>query len=118
MQRPQAPGIRTRPGRRNGELVVSIPPGWELRLRRVLRELMRDTLPDPHEPGLTPQQRERRIYLRQKRIREAMCVFVSELLTADIIGREVALSTRNRFGRRTGSLREHVQAILREASGR
>jgi hypothetical protein len=50
-------------------------------------------------------------------MRDAMCRFISELVTADIIGREIALNTRNRFGRRTGSLREHVQAILREASG-
>jgi hypothetical protein len=47
-----------------------------------------------------------------------MCRFISELITADVIGREIALASRNRFGRRTGSLREHVQAILREAAGR
>jgi hypothetical protein len=116
MQRSQP--IRTRPGRRSGELIVSIPPGWELRLRRVLRELLGDTLPNPREEGLTPQQRAQRIRLRQKRVREVMCGFVSELITADIIGKEIALATRNRYGRRTGSLREHVQAILREASGR
>ena len=111
--------IRTRPGRKSGELVVTLPPGWELRLRRVLRELMGDeALPDPRERGLTPQQRQARLQQRQRRTREAMCRFVSELITADIVGREIALSTRSRFGRRTGSLREHVQAILREASGR
>jgi hypothetical protein len=110
--------IRTRPGRKSGELFVTLPPGWELRLRRVIRELMgEDSLPDPRARGLTPQQREARIQQRQKRMREAMCRFVSELITADVIGREIALATRNRFGRRTGSLREHVQAILREASG-
>jgi hypothetical protein len=111
--------IRTRPGRKNGELVVTLPPGWELRLRRVLRELMGDeSLPDPRARGLTPAQREARIQQRQRRMRDAMCRFISELITADVIGREVALASRNRFGRRTGSLREHVQAILREAAGR
>jgi len=44
--------------------------------------------------------------------------FMSDLITADIVGKEVALSTRNRYGSRTGSLREHVQAIIRDASGR
>jgi len=113
------PPIRTRPGRRSDELVVTLPPGWEMRLRRVVRELMGDeSLPDPRARGLTPQQREARIAQRQRRMREAMCRFVSELITADVIGREIALTSRNRYGRRTGSLREHVQAILREASGR
>jgi hypothetical protein len=116
MQR--TPPIRTRPGRK-GELVVTLPPGWELRLRRVLRALMsEDGLPDPHARGLTPPQRAARLQLRQKRTRDAMCRFISELITADVIGREIALASRNRFGRRTGSLREHVHAILREASGR
>ena len=110
--------IRTRPGRKSGELVVTLPPGWELRLRRVLRELIGDeSLPDPRERGLTPAQREARILRRQTRMREAMCRFISELITADVIGKEIALATRNRYGRRTGSLREHVQAILREAAG-
>jgi hypothetical protein len=115
MTRPQP--IRTRPGRKSGELVVTIPPGWELRLRRVVRELMGDEVPNPREKGLTPQQRQARLQQRQKRMREALCRFVSELITADVIGKEIALATRNRFGRRTGSLREHVAAILREASG-
>jgi hypothetical protein len=114
----KAQRIRTRPGRKSGELIVTLPPGWELRLRRVLRELMGDdSLPNPREKGLTPQQREARIQQRQKRMREAVCRFISELITADVIGKEIALATRNRFGRRSGSLREHVQAILREASG-
>lgn len=116
MQR--TPPIRTRPGRRSGELVVTLPPGWELRLRRVLRALMSDDAqPDPRAKGLTPQQRAARLQQRQKRTREAMCRFISELITADVIGREIALASRSRFGRRTGSLREHVQAILREAAG-
>jgi hypothetical protein len=114
----QAQAIKTKPGRRSGELVVSLPPGWELRLRRVLREIMVDSLPDPHEKGLTEGQRHAREDLRRQRMRDAMCRFVSDLLTADIVGKEVALTTRNRYGTRTGSLREHVQAILREvASG-
>lgn len=112
MQRPQP--IRTRAGRRPGELIVSLPPGWELRLRRVLREMMAETLPDPRQRGLTPPQRAARLRERQRRIREAMCQFVSELITAEIVGKEVALSTRTRFGLRAGSLREHVQALLRE----
>jgi hypothetical protein len=115
---PRAPGIKTRPGRRSGELIVTLPPGWELRLRRVLKELLRDELPDARAKGLSAAEREARARLRRHRIREAMCRFVSDLLTADIVGKEVALSTRQRFGVRTGSLREHVQAILREVANR
>jgi len=91
MARPQP--ITTKPGRKAGELIVQLPPGWELRLRRVLRHLLADTLPNPREKGLTESQREARI-----------------------VGKEVALATRNRFGTRRGSLREHVQAILREVA--
>lgn len=109
--------IKTRPGRNSGELVVTLPPGWELRLRRVLKEIMPEPLPDPHAGGLTPAQRESRLQLRQKRMREAMCRFLTDLITADIVGKEVALTTRNRYGRRVGSLREHVAAILKEATG-
>jgi hypothetical protein len=109
--------IKTKPGRKPGELVVTLAPGWELRLRRVLKQLMPESFPDPREPGLTPQQREARIRARQARMREAMCRFVSDLIMADVVGKEVALSTRNHFGRRIGSLREHVAAILREAAG-
>ncbi len=116
MQR--APSIRTRPGKKSGEFVVTLPPGWELRLRRVLRELLGDTLPDAREKGLTPQQRAWRLRERQRRMREAMAHFISELVAADIVGKEIALATRNRFGSRTGSLREHVQAILRAEGGR
>lgn len=115
----RTPPIRTRPSSKTGELVVTLPPGWELRLRRVLRELMGDeTLPDPRAKGLTPQQRAARVQQRQNRMREAVCRYVSELITADVVGREIALQTRNRYGRRTGSLREHVQAILREVANR
>lgn len=109
--------VKTRPGRKNGELVVTLPPGWELRLRRVLKELTPDSFPDSRENGLTPQQRQARIRLRQERMREAICRFISDLITADIVGKEVALSTRSRYGRRIGSLREHVAAIMREAAG-
>jgi hypothetical protein len=108
--------IKTRPGQRSGEFLVSLPPGWELRLRRILKEMVPDAVPDPHAPGLTPAQREARLLLRQRRTREAVCQFISDLLAADIVGKEVALSTRNHYGRRSGSLREHVAAILREAS--
>ncbi len=113
MARPQP--ITTRPGRKAGELTVQLPPGWDLRLRRVLRTILDESLPDPREPGLTPGQRESRIRHRRQRLQAATCTFVSDLLTADIVGKEIALSSRNRHGIRRGSLREHVQAILREA---
>jgi hypothetical protein len=108
--------ITTKPGRKSGELVVQLPPGWELRLRRVLRHLIADALPDPHEKGLNESQRAARIRARRRHLQAAMCQFVSDLITADIVGKEVALATRNRFGTRRGSLREHVQAILREVA--
>ena len=108
--------ITTRPGSKPGDLVVSLPPGWELRLRRVLKALCGDMLPDAHEKGLSPTQREARARVRRRRVHAAMCQFISDLITADIVGKEVALSTRNRFGSRRGTLREHVQAILREVA--
>jgi len=114
MARPQP--IITRSGRRPGEFTVLLPAGWELRLRRVLKQLMADTLPDARERGLTPHQREARIRLRRRRVQAAICQFLSDLISADIVGKEVALATRNRYGRRAGSLREHVQAILREVA--
>jgi hypothetical protein len=114
MARPQP--VVTRPGRKPGEFVVSLPPGWELRLRRVLKQMLADTLPDARERGLTPAQREARMRVRRRRLQQAICQFVSDLITADIVGKEVALTTRNRFGARRGSLREHVAAILREVS--
>jgi len=95
---------------------VTLPPGWELRLRRVLKQVLADTLPDPRERGLTLQQREARAQVRRRRMQAAICQFVSDLITADIVGKEVALATRSRFGTRRGSLREHVEAILREVS--
>ena len=109
--------ITTKPGRTAGELVVQLPPGWDLRLRRVLRTMLEDALPDARAPGLTPHQREARIRVRRRRVQTAICTFVSDLLTADIVGKEIALSSRSRHGIRTGSLREHVQKILREVSG-
>ena len=109
--------ITTKPGRKSGELVVHLPPGWELRLRRVLRTMLDDALPDPREKGLTASQRESRIRLRRRRLQAAICSFVSDLLTADIVGKEIALATRSRHGFRSGSLREHVQKILREVGG-
>jgi hypothetical protein len=110
--------IITKPGRRPGELLVVLPPGWELRLRRVLKHILADTLPDPREKGLTPNQREARIRLRRRRLQTAVCQFISDLITADIVGKEVALATRSRYGSRRGSLREHVEAILREVAGK
>jgi hypothetical protein len=108
--------IITKAGRKPGELTVVLPAGWELRLRRVLKVILADTLPDPRERGLTPGQREARVRLRRRRLQAAMCQFISDLITADIVGKEVALATRNRFGTRSGSLREHVQAILRDVA--
>jgi hypothetical protein len=110
--------ISTKPGRKPGELVVQLPPGWDLRLRRVLRTMLDDALPDAREPGLTVAQREARIRLRRRRLQAAVCTFVSDLLTADIVGKEIALTSRSRHGVRSGSLREHVQKILREVSRR
>ena len=108
--------ITTKPGRKPGELIVALPPGWELRLRRVLKHILNETLPNPREPGLRPQQREARIRLRRRRVQVAMCQFISDLITADIVGKEVALATRNRYGHRRGSLRDHVEAILRDVA--
>jgi hypothetical protein len=108
--------ITTRRGQKPGELIVSVPPGWELRLRRVVKHLFAETLPDTHERGLTEAQREARARIRRRRLQAAMCQFISDLVTADIVGKEVALSTRNYYGVRCGSLREHVQAILREVA--
>ena len=107
--------ITTRPGPKAGELIVTMPPGWELRLRRVLKQIVSETLPDPRDPGISEPQREARLRARRKRLQAVVCQFISDLITADIVGKEVALATRNYFGRRQGSLREHVQAILREA---
>jgi len=115
MARPQH--ITAKPGRRPGEFTVVLPPGWELRLRRVLKEILRDTLPDPRERGITQGERQVRTQARRRLMQAAMCRFISDLLCADIVGKEVALSTRNRYGTRQGSLREHVQKILREVGG-
>lgn len=110
--------ITTKAGRKPGEYVVHLPAGWELRLRRVLRTMLEDALPDPREPGLTPAQRDARVELRRRRLQTAICTYVSDLVTADIVGKEIALTTRSRHGFRSGSLREHVQKILREVSRR
>jgi hypothetical protein len=114
MARPEP--ISTRPGKKSGELMISLPPGWELRLRRVIREIHSETLPNPRERGLTPAQREARTKLRRRRLQNAICRYLSDLLTADIVGKEVALSTRGRYGARRGSLREHIQALLGNVS--
>lgn len=110
------PPITTKPGRKTGELIVQLPPGWNMRLRRVLRTLLEETLPDPRAAGLTERQREARVRARRRQMQLAIARFVSEVLTAEIIGKEIALASRNRFGTRRGSLREHVQAILRDVS--
>lgn len=114
MARPEP--ITTKPGRKAGEYVISLPPGWELRLRRVLKQILSETLPDPREPGITAAQREARLQVRRRQTQAAICRFLSDLVTADVVGKEVALTTRSRFGIRNGSLREHVQAVLREVS--
>lgn len=114
MARPQP--ITTKPGQKPGEFIVALPPGWELRLRRVLKTILAETLPDPHDKGLSPSEREARTRVRRRRFQTLMCQFVSDLITADIVGKEVALATRNRYGTRRGSLREHVQAILKEVA--
>lgn len=114
MARPEP--ISTRLGKKPGELMISLPPGWELRLRRVLREISDEMLPNPRERGLTAAEREARTKLRRRRLQDALCRYISDLLTADIVGKEVALSTRGRYGARRGSLREHIQALLGTAS--
>jgi len=80
----------------------------------VLKHIVSEPLPDPREKGLTPHQRDARTRARRKRAQAVLCQFISDLITADIVGKEVALATRNYYGHRQGSLREHVQAILRE----
>jgi hypothetical protein len=112
-----SPAITTKPGRKPGELTLQLPPAWDFRLRRVMLSLLEDTLPDVHTPGLSEHQREARRRVRSRRMQQAIGRFVSEVLTAEIIGKEIALGTRTRYGSRRGSLREHVQAILREVSG-
>ena len=111
------PAITTKPGRKPGELTLQLPPAWDFRLRRVMLSLLEDTLPDVHTPGLSERQREARRRARSRRMQQAIGRFIAEVLTAEIIGKEIALGTRSRFGTRRGSLREHVQAILREVSG-
>jgi hypothetical protein len=106
--------VQAKPGKRSGEFVVSLPPGWELRLRRILKTIAAENLPDPREPGLSEAQREARIRTRRQRMQSEVCRYIADVLSADIVGKEVALSTRNRYGVRRGSLREHVQAVLRE----
>jgi hypothetical protein len=110
------PPITTKPGRKSGELIVQLPPGWNLRLRRVLRTLRVDALP-PAPAATSAGQKDARVRARRRQAQAAIARFVSEVLTAEIVGKEIALATRNRFGTRRGSLREHVQAILRDVAG-
>ena len=116
MKRPSP--ITAKLGRKPGEILVQLPPAWEFRLRRVLQTLAAETLPDARERGLSTAQRDARMRIRRRRMQRAIEEFVAEVLTAEIVGKEIALGTRTRFGTRRGSLREHVQAILREVSGR
>ena len=96
MARPQP--IVTKPGRKSGEFIVVLPPGWELRLRRVLKELLKDTLPDPRERGLTHSERLAAHPRTPAAHRGGDVQFITDLVWADIVGKEVALSTRNRYG--------------------
>lgn len=112
-----APAITTKPGRKPGELTLQLPPAWDFRLRRVMLSLLDDALPDVHTPGLSARQRDARRRARARQMQQAIARFVSEVVTAEIVGKEIALGARSRFGTRRGSLREHVQAILREVSG-
>ena len=106
--------VQAKPGKHAGEFVVTLPPGWELRLRRILKTLAAEAIPDPREPGLSESQREARVRARRQQMQSEVCRYIADVLSADIVGKEVALSTRNRYGVRRGSLREHVQAVLRE----
>jgi len=115
MARQQSIQVRSR--KNGGEWTVQFPLGWELRLRRVVANLLGDALPKVNEKGLTPAQREARRRLRRQRMQRELCRYLAEVITADIIGKEIALATRGYYGTRKGSLREHVEAILREISG-
>jgi len=106
--------MQAKAGMKSGEFVLTLPPGWELRLRRILKTLETDTLPDPREAGLSAAQREARIRIRRQRLQNAVCRYIADVLTADIVGKEVALSSRSHYGVRRGSLREHVHAVLRD----
>jgi len=108
--------ITTKPGRNSGELIVQLPPGWDMRLRRVLRCLLADALPDGRVSAQGGRQGEARVRARRRQTQLAIARFVSEVLTAEIVGKEIALASRNRFGTRRGSLREHVESILRDVS--
>lgn len=107
-------GVRVKPGKGAGEFVLELSPAWELRLRRVLREQLLWELPNPHEPGISAQEREARRRLRREKIQSSICQFLSELVMADIVGREVALASRSFFGSRRGTLREQVERVLQE----
>ena len=113
-RRPAA--VTAKLGAKPGEIVITLPPSWDFRLRRIVQTLLGDLLPDPRERGVGARQRDARLRARRRKMQAAMEQFVSEVLTAEIIGKEIALGTRTRFGTRRGSLREHVQAILREVA--
>ena len=53
--------ITAKPGRKSGEFLLVLPPGWELRLRRVLKEILADTLPDARARGITESERAARV---------------------------------------------------------
>jgi len=111
---PRVQPISVKRSKTAGEYVVSMPPGWELRLRRVLMRVAVDGLPDPRESGLSETQRAARVQIRRRRLDDAVCRYIADVLTADIVGKEVAIASRSHFGLRRGSLREHVQSLLRE----
>ena len=110
-------GVRVKPGRKSGEFVVELPPAWELRLRRILRQHLASQMPDPYEPGISAQQRQARQALRRRKLQASICQFLSELVMADIVGRELALASRSYFGTRRGTLREQVERVLQEVTG-
>lgn len=106
--------VTARPGKRPGQFIVELPPAWELRLRRVLRARLTAEVASIHGASLSKTERQQRLRARAQQMRTLICQFLGELVMADIVGREVALSTRTYYGPRRGNLREEVEAVLRE----
>src|SRR5438309_10624227 len=78
--------ITTKPGHRGGELVVQLPPAWNFRLRRVLRSLLEQTLPDPRATGLSIRQRDARLRARSLCTQLPIPPSVSQAPTAPVLG--------------------------------